>query len=222
MGMQDGDSALLQVNLVSRFVPPSGPQHRLPSMLTRLQPFTLDFFQVHSTTCSLIRDVYKKTLRLFLPSRTPTSAWSPPAPDPLALLHQSTIIHSAPLEAPLPSRTNSSEHTQNVRSPSSRSTSSTSHMAHVPDFSPRTEIDEPELTGIQQAFSTPRAGGIGEGEYDAFQAYILGELGGDRMLIGEGQAMTKEAVELFMKMDTRLRVGPSSSSSVFASARIPD
>ena len=67
-------------------------------------------------------------------------------------------------------------------------------------------MDEPELTGIQQAFSTTRPSGIGEGEYDAFQAYILGELGGDKMLIGEGQAMTKEAVELFMKVDTRLRV----------------
>lgn len=67
-------------------------------------------------------------------------------------------------------------------------------------------MDEPELTGIQQAFNTSRPNGVGDGEYDAFQAYILGELGGDRMLIGEGQAMTKEAIELFMKVDTRLRV----------------
>lgn len=35
-------------------------------MLTS-QPFTPDYFQVHASTCSIIRDVYKKLLSMFLP-----------------------------------------------------------------------------------------------------------------------------------------------------------
>lgn len=32
-----------------------------------LQPFTPDYFQVHASTCSIIRDVYKKLLSMVLP-----------------------------------------------------------------------------------------------------------------------------------------------------------
>lgn len=68
---------------------------------------------------------------------------------------------------------------------------------------------------MEQAFlttnATPRSGtrepsAPNEGEYDAFQAHILGELGPDRMLVGDGQAMTKEVVDLFTKVDAKLRV----------------
>jgi hypothetical protein len=69
--------------------------------------------------------------------------------------------------------------------------------------------------GMEQAFmagaGTPggSAGGAGgEGGTDAFQAFICGELGPDQMLVGEGQALTKEVVELFAKVDGKLRVSP--------------
>jgi hypothetical protein len=32
------------------------------------QPFTPDYFQVHASTCSIVRDVYKKLLAMVLPS----------------------------------------------------------------------------------------------------------------------------------------------------------
>ena len=45
-----------------------------------------------------------------------------------------------------------------------------------------------------------------EGEYDAFQMFILGELPHDRTLVGDGQGMGKEVVELFTRADGKLRV----------------
>lgn len=51
-----------------------------------------------------------------------------------------------------------------------------------------------------------RAGAGTEGEHDAFQSFIIGELGQDRMLVGEGQPMTKEVMDLFTKVDAKLRV----------------
>ena len=45
-----------------------------------------------------------------------------------------------------------------------------------------------------------------DAEYDAFQMYILGELPPDRTLVGDGQGMSKEVVELFAKADGKLRV----------------
>ena len=45
-----------------------------------------------------------------------------------------------------------------------------------------------------------------EGEYDAFQRYILGDLPPDRTLVGDGQSMSKEVVELFARADGKLRV----------------
>ena len=52
-----------------------------------------------------------------------------------------------------------------------------------------------------------------EAEYDAFQMYILGELPLDRTLIGDGQGMGKDVVELFARADGKLRVSETITSS---------
>jgi hypothetical protein len=51
----------------------------------------------------------------------------------------------------------------------------------------------------------PRSAGQ-EAEYDAFQMFILGNLPHDRTLVGDGQGMGKEVVELFARADGKLRV----------------
>ena len=51
----------------------------------------------------------------------------------------------------------------------------------------------------------------GEKEHDAFQSYILGELPADRTLVGDGQSMGKEVVELFSRADAKLRVSEAHS-----------
>jgi hypothetical protein len=202
----------MQINLVSTCV----------SVEAETQPFTLDFFQVHSTTCSIVRDIYRKILRFFLPSR---ANFTPPTPDPDALVHPSTIIYAAPIDTansrPPYSRSNSgslADHGQStIRSPSTRSVSSASHTAG--GFSPRQMDTDERSISMEQAFLTAPAtpggrGGMGnDGEYDAFETYIRGELGPDRMLVGEGQAMTKEVMDLFTKMDAKLRVSPVQTPS---------
>jgi hypothetical protein len=61
-----------------------------PSPLAHTQPFTPDYFQVHASTCSIIRDVYKKLMNMLLPSvqgaRTNDPAYG-------TLLHPSAFIN---------------------------------------------------------------------------------------------------------------------------------
>lgn len=49
-----------------------------------------------------------------------------------------------------------------------------------------------------------------EADYDAFQMYILGL---DRTLIGDGQGMGKDVVELFARADGKLRVSDKSAQT---------
>ena len=55
--------------------------------------------------------------------------------------------------------------------------------------------------------------GIGHGtrisatQDDAFQALVAGDLPPDRMLVGEGQKLTAQAIDLFLKVDAKLKVG---------------
>jgi hypothetical protein len=49
-------------------------------------------------------------------------------------------------------------------------------------------------------------------QHDAFQALVAGQLPPDRMLVGDGQKLTPGLVEMFIKADARLKVGPAIES----------
>jgi len=111
-----------------------------------------------------------------------------PSTDPNSLFHPSTIIQSAPVDTgPNPLSPVSTTHSQHSDGPGGQVSSNA--------ISPK---DEPIALG-----SNPR---IQTTQQDAFQALITGELGNDRMLTGEGQKLTPPLVELFIKVDARLKV----------------
>lgn len=143
-----------------------------------MQPFQPDFFQVHSSTCSIIRDIYKKFLNMVLPpSRIP------PIQPLQSLFHPSTHIHSAPLDNPFPS-------TATGLFPARSASSSGKGFQNL-------------STGP----ATPSGLGVGSVQQDAFQAFVAGDLPPDRTLVGDGQKLTVGVVELFAKVDMKLRVG---------------
>ncbi|GFZ51454.1 hypothetical protein JCM24511_09218 [Saitozyma sp. JCM 24511] len=160
-------------------------------------PFHVDFFQVHSTACSIIRDIYKKVLRSILPLAPASRPLMTHNPE-LNLLHPSTIIHSAPLDSayPVPSERERND----PKSPSASSTSGS-----------------PWGGGgvVGGGRSTPDAamGGVGLGEMgmasasqtDALQALIAGELPADRTLVGDGQKLTPGVIDLLLKVDGKLK-----------------
>ena len=43
-------------------------------------------------------------------------------------------------------------------------------------------------------------------QQDAFQAFISGELRPDRVLVGAGQPLTPQVIDLFLKIDAKLKV----------------
>jgi len=144
----------------------------------------------------MIRDVYKKFLNMVLPTDprlNPQERFSvPPAPrsssDPNSLFHPSTIIQSAPIDSgsnPLsPVSTTHSQHSDGPYGQSSTNALSSK--------------DDPLALGPNPKFQTT--------QQDAFQALLTGELGGDHMLIGDGQKLTVPLVEMFVKVDARLKV----------------
>lgn len=168
-----------------------------------MQPFPVDFFQVHSTACSIIRDIYKKVLRSILPLAPASRPLMTHNPE-LNLLHPSTIIHSAPLDSayPVPSERERND----PKSPSASSTSGS-----------------PWGGGgvVGGGRSTPDAamGGVGLGEMgmagasqtDALQALIAGELPADRTLVGDGQKLTPGVIDLLLKVDGKLKVSATRS-----------
>ncbi len=158
--------------------------------LTSAQPFSPDFFQVHSSTCSIIRDIYKKILGMVLPPRSQP----PPKPDPNSLFHPSTFIHSSTHDSPF-----STSATQNPKSPSGIS----SYYSMVPNSS-----------GSASAGADPTFDPIGLSpqatswvQQDASQPLVAGELSPDRMLVGDGQRLTPQVVDLFLKVDAKFKVG---------------
>ncbi|WOO83427.1 uncharacterized protein LOC62_05G006952 [Vanrija pseudolonga] len=64
-------------------------------LVLAVMPFTPDYFQVHASTCSIIRDVYKKVLGMLLP---PSRGQRPADPGAGTLLHPSTLILGTALD----------------------------------------------------------------------------------------------------------------------------
>lgn len=62
-------------------------------------PFTPDYFQVHASTCSIMRDVYKKLLAMVLP---PTRAGTSRAELAQTLLHSGTLLMMGPADGSAP------------------------------------------------------------------------------------------------------------------------
>ncbi|ORY29163.1 hypothetical protein BCR39DRAFT_533034 [Naematelia encephala] len=184
--MTDGESFLLNVNI----------------------PFQPDFFQVHSSTCSIIRDVYKKLLGMVLPSPFPPPPAGAPTPqqplfqissEQLSLFHPSTFIHSAILDSPL--------QPHNPKSPSSGSTHTSASL--FPSSAENDTRSASPIMGLAGAawidpisLSPGNASSI---QQDAFQAMVAGELPPGRTLVGGGQRLTPTVVELFLKVDAKLK-----------------
>jgi hypothetical protein len=119
--------------------------------------------------------------------------------DPHNLFHPSTIIHSVALP----------ESGSNPLSPASTWTGTGSGSANGHSdghgagalggvLSP---LGDP--IGLQQAHKNNRPT---QTQQDGFQALIAGELANDRILVGDGQKLTPSVIEMFAKVDTKLRV----------------
>ncbi|WWD21005.1 hypothetical protein CI109_105486 [Kwoniella shandongensis] len=153
-------------------------------------PFVPDFFQVHSSACSIIRDIYKKLLGMFLPLPSISSIPQSSTLVPGSLIHPSTIIHSAPLETPFTA-------ISNPKSPGASSLSTATF--------PTTGYGVLSPTNGSVIDNLGGGAGAGGGGYDALQALIAGDLPSDRTLVGDGQKLTPQVVELFLKVDTKLK-----------------
>ncbi|WVQ75371.1 hypothetical protein IAR50_004991 [Cryptococcus sp. DSM 104548] len=165
--------------LMSDYAPPDGAESYL---LNVNLPFTPDYFQVHASTCSIIRDIYRKLLNMFLPTSPalPHSYSTPNLPSSYyPLIHQSTIVQTAPREPFI-----------NPKSPgaSSIATATFSSQQGHGVMSPTAIISEQQ-------------GGGG----DALLAFIAGDVPPDRALVGDGQKLTPQVAELFQKADSKLK-----------------
>ena len=117
----------------------------------------------------------------FLPTKRSSS-------DPNSLFHPSTIIQSAPTDAG-----------PNPLSPVSTTHSQQSDGQHG-------KVSSDAVSSREEPLALGPGPKVRTTQQDAFQALITGELGNDRMLIGEGQKLTAPLVELFIKVDARLKV----------------
>jgi hypothetical protein len=186
------------------------------------QPFTPDFFAVHATTCSVIRDIYKKLMGMLLPSTKPPLAIgsAPPArpipdfPDSApsqSLLHPSTFIFSAPTTAILRSNPHlsesiahfsSQEHSYDGRSV--YTTPTAYHAAGEGNGGYSTGRGGRETPfGESAAGYPPENGPV---QHDAFEAFINGDLPPSHSLVGDGQQITPQIIETFVKVDAKLKV----------------
>jgi hypothetical protein len=182
---------LLNVHVVSRH-----QRSRAGRTPAHLQPFCPDFFQCHAIFCSMIRDVYKKFLNMVLPTdprlnpndRFSLQLQTRSSSDPNSLFHPSTIIQSAPTDTG-----------SNPLSPVSTTHSHHSDGQHG-------QVSSDAVSSREEPLALGPGPKVQTTQQDAFQALITGELGSDRMLIGEGQKLTAPLVELFIKVDARLKV----------------
>nr|XP_018258990.1 uncharacterized protein I303_08532 [Kwoniella dejecticola CBS 10117]OBR81148.1 hypothetical protein I303_08532 [Kwoniella dejecticola CBS 10117] len=154
-------------------------------------PFTPDFYQTHSTLCSIIRDIYKKLLGMFLPSSSTSMPSTLSNSHSNSLLHPSTIIQSAPLEIPF-------GHMNVNVGPTPKSPAASIATATFSNQQHQAQVTSPiseghSITGSQGYF------------VDALQLFIAGDLPSDRTLVGDGQKTTPQIVEMFGKADTKLK-----------------
>ncbi|WWC91400.1 uncharacterized protein L201_006344 [Kwoniella dendrophila CBS 6074] len=186
-------------------------------------PFIPDFYQTHSTLCSIVRDIYKKLLGMFLPSSSSTSSIPYNSStnnkyiNGFSLLHQSTIIHSAPLENPF------HNHLSTPKSPASSIMTTTATFS---TYQQQQQQNQTITSPISEGSHLQHGLGGGNGGYfggtaqpqqyqsqqtyqengaDALQLYIAGELPSDRTLVGDGQKLTPQIVDLISKVDTKLK-----------------
>ncbi|KAL7421412.1 hypothetical protein Q5752_004297 [Cryptotrichosporon argae] len=168
-------------------------------------PFQPDFFLVHASTCSIVRDVYKKLLGMLLPARGRREP-APPLPTPTAaaahLFHPATLISSASIEPYPPAPPQAHAHTPTHTHSRETSTSTSTSTAPVPG-TPDMEHPHPSAAGVP-AHSPGALAHAAQG-HDALQQLILGELPVDQTLVGEGQKMTPQVVDLVLKVDARLK-----------------
>jgi hypothetical protein len=186
------------------------------------QPFTPDFFAVHATTCSVIRDIYKKIMGMLLPNiHAPLPIGTAPPPKPLpdfpdtipsqSLLHPSTFIFSAPTDAVLranPQLSNS------VSQFSSQESMYNGHSGHGSAYSTPTayhySMESPgPRNGRETPFGESAAGFAPENgpvQHDAFEAFVNGDLPASHCLIGDGQQVTPQIIETFVKVDAKLKL----------------
>ncbi|WVQ93379.1 hypothetical protein IAU59_000448 [Kwoniella sp. CBS 9459] len=187
-GMDGAESYLLNVNL----------------------PFTPDFYQTHSSICSIIRDIYKKLLSMFLPPAQSASS-SLPHSTSNSLHHPSTVIHSAPLDNAFASMVGAGAGSGPMPTPKSpaasiATASFASHQVTSPTSEPGHGYNPSSFGGTANpAHAAASSANFGSSGGDALQAFIAGELPSDRTLVGDGQKLTPQVVELFLKVDGKLK-----------------
>jgi hypothetical protein len=135
----------------------------------------------------------------------PLAIGTAPPPKPLpdftdtipsqSLLHPSTFIFSAPTEAVLranPQLSNS------VSQFSSQESTYNGHTRHGSAYSTPTAYHYSMAAGFP-----PENGPV---QHDAFEAFVNGELPSSHCLIGDGQQVTPQIIETFVKVDAKLKV----------------
>ncbi|ODN91418.1 hypothetical protein L198_05932 [Cryptococcus wingfieldii CBS 7118] len=165
--------------MMSDYAPPDGAESYL---LNVNLPFTPDYFQVHASTCSIVRDLYRKLLNMFLPTSPAFPHSSPTLNLPsshVSLIHHSTIVQTAPREPFI-----------NPKSPGASSIATATFSSQ-------------QGHGIMSptAIMSDQQGGGG----DALLAFIAGDVPPDRALVGDGQKLTPQIADLFQKVDSKLK-----------------
>ncbi|WVQ81570.1 hypothetical protein IAT38_003694 [Cryptococcus sp. DSM 104549] len=188
---------------------PSGDLSESLLMVMNL-PFTPDFYEVHSTLCSIILDIYRKLIGNLqpLPSSLSTSTSSsqsrsfhtPSGPSASAssptygnLHHPSVILRSVPL----PNSTPTQSEAGNPRSPGASSlataTLSSQHGHSYAGYglmSPQSQTLRPAAEDVD--------------DEDPLKPYIMGERPADRVIVGDGQAMG-DVAKLYSDVDQKLK-----------------
>lgn len=160
---------------------------------------------------------------MLLPSmKPPLPVGSAPLPRPMpnlpdsapsqSLLHPSTFIFSAPTSSILHSNPHLSQSIAHFSSQEgnydggsvySTPTAYTSTMDGNGNYSAARNGRETPF-GDSAAGFPPENGPV---QHDAFEAFINGDLPPSHSLVGDGQQITPQIIETFVKVDARLKVG---------------
>jgi len=162
---------------------------------------------------------------MLLPNiHSPLPIGTAPPPKPLpdftdtipsqSLLHPSTFIFSAPTDSVLranPQLSNSvsqfSSQESMYNGPSGHGSAySTPTAYHYSMESPGPRNGRETPFGESAAGLAPENGPV---QHDAFEAFVNGDLPSSHCLIGDGQQVTSQIIETFVKVDAKLKVSPS-------------
>jgi len=158
---------------------------------------------------------------MLLPNiHTPLPLGIAPPPKPLpdftdtvpsqSLLHPSTFIFSAPIDAVL----RANPQLNSVPQFSSQESMYNGHSGHGSAYSTPTayhnSMDSPgPRNGRETPFGQSAAGFPPENgpvQHDAFEAFVNGDLPSSHCLIGDGQQVTPQIIDTFVKVDAKLKV----------------